>query len=271
MTRLLHKINLIAVALCTTVVVVAANKYDTRIDGVYYTLQEGGLATVVTGDEKYAGDVTIPEEFDCAAGDFKVVAIAPKAFAGCKELRKITYPASVTTIGEGAFAGCESLKEFAILENVTFIASSAFEGCVALEEITIPASVANIGDEVFKGCKALFSAVIENKLIGENQFINCIHLDSVAISENVTTIKKKAFARCSGLHKITIPASVAKIDAEVFSGCEQLEFADIQNMTVAEKQFAGISRAAHLRLMIAPGDHAYCVQSRTTQNGVLHE
>ncbi len=247
MVPIRYRMIAIAVVLSTAAVAMAA-KYDTRIDGIYYTLQEGGKATVVFGDDKYTGKVTIPNEFDCAAGDFTVVAIAPKAFVGCKELTEVSYGSTITSIGEGAFQGCEKLNHFTVNQSVTFIANSAFENS-GLEEIVIPEQVLNIGDNVFRGCKSLKSAVVENKQIGENQFANCIAMETVSLlGGNVTSIKKKAFSRCIALTSVVIPESVTKIEQEVFIGCEKLQSAEIRNATVASKQFVGCKQLKELTL-----------------------
>ena len=203
------KIYLLAAALCTVANMIGA-KYDTRIDGIYYTLQAEGKATVVSGDEKYSGTVTIPEVIECAAGEYTVTSIAPRAFSGCKEVKEIIYGSSITMIGAHAFHGCEGISQFTILANITFIDHSAFEN-TGLTEIIIPQSIANIGNGVWKGCKALRCAVIENKTIGEEQFANCVSMASVTISDNVTSIQRKAFSRCVELTEVTIPANATKI------------------------------------------------------------
>lgn len=39
-----------------------------------------------------------------------VLRIAPFAFAGCKNLRKIVLPYKLLSIGKGAFFGCDNVK-----------------------------------------------------------------------------------------------------------------------------------------------------------------
>lgn len=240
------KLYLLAAALCTVANVVAA-KYDTRIDGIYYTLQADGKAAVVAGDDKYTGTVTIPEVIECAAGEYAVTSIAPRAFAGCKEVKEIAYGSSITMIGAHAFQGCEGLTHFTILPTITFIDNFAFEN-TGITEIIIPQSIANIGNAVWKGCKNLHSAQVENKIIGEEQFANCVLLGIATISENVTSIKKKAFARCVELQTITIPVNINKIESEVFTGCEKLQSAVILNRTIGAKQFVGCKILAQVTL-----------------------
>jgi len=57
------------------------------------------------------------------------------AFAGCKNLTKITLPEKITMIKRGAFKNCESLPSITIGENIEYIGKEAFDGCKNLSEI----------------------------------------------------------------------------------------------------------------------------------------
>lgn len=59
---------------------------------------------------------------------------------GCKELKTITLPKSITVIHEKAFSNCTNLDSFSI-PGVASIESEAFYGCTSLEHITIPSNV----------------------------------------------------------------------------------------------------------------------------------
>ncbi|MBR6198216.1 MAG: leucine-rich repeat domain-containing protein [Bacteroidaceae bacterium] len=73
-------------------------------------------------------------------------------FRGCLELKSISIPNSVTTIGENAFYGCTGLTSITIPNSVTSIGSGAFHGCSSLTSITIPNSVTCIGGSAFNDC-----------------------------------------------------------------------------------------------------------------------
>ena len=59
---------------------------------------------------------------------------------GCKALKRISIPASVTKIGNYAFALCSSLEVINIPASVTTIEEFAFYECCALQHVTIPST-----------------------------------------------------------------------------------------------------------------------------------
>lgn len=74
----------------------------------------------------------------------------------CQSLRgleKVTFPNSITEIGDGVFKDCKYLKEALFVldgAQIKTIGDSAFEGCDSLYAIKIPASVTSIGTDAFK-------------------------------------------------------------------------------------------------------------------------
>ncbi len=83
----------------------------------------------------------------------KVKKIGKDAFEGCKSLKSITIPNTVTHIENGAFNLCKSLKSVTISSGVTHIGRLAFSGCTALTAITIPDSVTNLWGDAFAHSK----------------------------------------------------------------------------------------------------------------------
>ena len=179
--------------------------------------------------------ITIPEN---------VTSIGSSAFYNCSGLTSITIPESVTSIGSSAFYYCSGLTSLTIPEGVTSIGYDAFKNCYRLTSVTIPESVTSIGRCAFEGCKgslilycdipdrgaadspfrgSKFTNVIMNgKYIGNYAFNDCSTIESVKISENVTSIGDGAFYGCSGLTSISLPESVTSIGKGAFSGCSGL-------------------------------------------------
>ena len=115
--------------------------------------------------------------------------IAPYAFSGSVNLETVTFPASLTDIGDGAFADCYALK------NVTYpqldrIGSSVFADCPKLESFTIPETVTALGDYAFFGCTALKEITIPAAVtaIGNETFCGCIAMKEMTVPETVLSI-----------------------------------------------------------------------------------
>ena len=87
-----------------------------------YTVKDGQVTiTAYTGKDMY---VTIPQSID----GFAVVAIGDEAFKGA-EVRSVTIPSGVKTIGWFAFASCPVLESIAIPSSVTSVGYGAFDYC----------------------------------------------------------------------------------------------------------------------------------------------
>ena len=160
--------------------------------------------------------ITVPEG---------VTSIGDYAFDGCTSLKEIEIPKSITSIGNYAFFRCKCLKEIVIPGGVKSISSCAFEGCDSLEKVNIPESVTSIGYRVFKGCKSLKEVAIPKSVvsIGDSAFNGCSSLEKINIPESVTSIGYSAFKGCKSLKEITIPKSVSFIASNAFSRCTSLK------------------------------------------------
>ena len=214
------------------------------------------------------------------------------AFYGCSELVSITIPNSVTSIGNYAFYGCSGLTSIAIPSGVSSIGNMTFSGCSTIESITIPfvggsktatsaqsstlfgyifgtsfytgatstrqyysassstiyyipatlRSITVTGGNIlygaFYGCSNLNSISITNGVtsIGNNAFYGCSGLASINIPNSVTSIGERAFYNCSGITDVGIPNSVTSIGNMAFYGCSSLESISIP--------FIGSSKAA---------------------------
>ena len=123
-----------------------------KIDGIYYNLTSKSTAEVTSGEEKYSGEVVIPNSITSEGQEYTVKSIVVATFSYCSGLTSITIPNSVTSIGNEAFQHCSGLTSVNIGNSVTSIGEYAFDDCSGLTSITIPTSVTSIGDCAFKGC-----------------------------------------------------------------------------------------------------------------------
>ena len=169
-------------------------------------------------------------------------------------LKNITIPNGVTSIGEMAFMNCENLQSITIPENVCEIGNYAFSSCFGLKEFkgkfssddgrslvidrvleyvapsllvnyTIPNNVTKIADSAFSGCENLQSIIIPENVveIGVGVFSHCPQLRNVSIGNGVTSIGQTAFYYCESLQRITFPKSITFMGSHILCGCQNLK------------------------------------------------
>lgn len=189
----------------------------------------------------------------------KLKSIGAHAFYACHSLKNISIPDTVQIIEGCAFACCEALMNFNIPNSVTSIGESTFNGCKSITKINIPKNVEHIGKAVFNGCDCLESITVDPdnshyKSIDGNLFskdgsilikyasskqnetfivpdkvtsiddfalMDCVSLTNVSLPNSITSIGERAFQSTSISH-INLPATLKKIDAFAFIGCDSL-------------------------------------------------
>ena len=83
-----------------------------------------------------------------------VTSIGNGAFFAHTELKTITLPETIKSIGASAFFGC-ALTKIELPYTLKEIGPMAFAGCILLTEIVIPESVTRMGENVFERCSNL--------------------------------------------------------------------------------------------------------------------
>ena len=171
-----------------------------------------------------------------------VTSIGSYAFYKCGALETVTFAenSQLTAIGDDAFRSCDRLTTIAIPASVTTIGNNAFMRDEALETVTFAenSQLTAIGDAAFSLCYRLTTIAIPASVttIGPRAFIDCNALDTVTFAENsqLTTIGSGVFEACDRLTTIAIPASVTTIGPSAFIQCRTLErvtFADHSKIT----------------------------------------
>ncbi len=197
---------------------------------VYNVLCEYNEATstyVVTGSEYTdATTITIPSTYnDGVNGLALVTEIKAHAFYNNKNITEVVLPDSLLTIGSYAFAGCSNLKAISFPAGLTTIERLAFNDC-GLEQVIIPKGLTSVGESVFQDCKSLVSVEFEEDSactsLGYGAFAYCTNLTNVTLPESLQIVGQGAFYGCTSLNNIILPASVTKIVKGAFQECSNL-------------------------------------------------
>ena len=194
-----------------------------------YTLKrEKGSVIIIRykDDTSPDADVVIPR----VIGKSPVTGININTFGGNENIRSVTIPEGVKTIGEFAFDRCSNLQSVTLPKSLREMALGVFTDCKRLESITIPGSLKYIPAQCFCGCSGLTSVTIGKgvKAIGVHAFCEC-NIENLTIPEGVTEIGQGAFGDCRKLWEVIIPESVTEIGGRAFQGCGKL-----QSVTIPE-------------------------------------
>ena len=228
---------------------VTANAYDFEVNGIYYNIISTTDLTVevTNGDNKYSGEVIIPNIIIYKSRTLTVTSIGYKAFYICSGLTSIEIPNSVTSIGTSAFKNCSGLKSITIPNSVTSIGDDAFLNCSGLTSATIGNGVTSIGNGMFNGCTSLKDLRIEDGKdtlslgyksynssgYGKGLFYDC-PLETLYLGRNLSynaefTYGYSPFYNKTKLASVTIGNSVTSIGNYAFSGCSDLTNVEIPN------------------------------------------
>lgn len=185
--------------------------YDFEVNGFAYNITSASGKNVeityktsynyITPVDDYAGEITIPSKVDYNGMTFTVSAIGTNAFNGCKNLKKVTIPNSITKIGNGAFlySGIENID---IPNSVTSIGESVFLGCTQLLTYKLPESISRLPRQLFSGCN--FETITINKNINrlgyicfyDNPKLEEITFEGDVIFETWNSYGSLAFDKC---------------------------------------------------------------------------
>lgn len=84
---------------------------DIIVEGITYTLNADGSATIVSANRTASGRYEIPSTVVIDGQEHEVTAIGTRAFENCADMTAVTIPQSIGAIGDKAFAGCLNLME----------------------------------------------------------------------------------------------------------------------------------------------------------------
>ncbi len=173
--------------------------YDFKTNGIYYSINsmETLEVEVVHGEERYSGDIVIPEVVSFREKEFKVVGVGLKAFNGCS-ITTVSIPEGVRYVDNWSFQNCRNLRSIDLPESLTGIGRSAFKNS-GLTEIIIPNQVTQILDSAFVNCTAAKSITIGKSLgtdgLPSTTFVGCRNVEVLIICDSKEELKIRCHSR----------------------------------------------------------------------------
>ena len=134
------------------------------------------------------------------------------------DIKSLTIPSSIRTIGSMAFWYCQELKTIHIPSTTTDIDPSAFSSCKSLETIVVDPQNPRYcaPDNVFMTKDRKFLILYPSCKLGYEY----------SVPSTVERIAKQAFEECK-LKRVNIPAKTTDIDDMAFDDCEHLSIINI--------------------------------------------
>ena len=132
-----------------------------------------------------------------------------------------------------------------------------------ITSISIPDSVTYIEESAFKDCVHLETVVLSNNLtvINERTFLNCAALKLVVLPETVSSIGDEAFSGCTSLNYIYLPHALKTIGVHAFYNCQSLGnvtfFEGLTTIGVGAFEQAGLKNVNLPNSIITLGDDAF--------------
>ena len=209
-------------------------KFDTNGDGEV-SFAEAAAATTLSGLFTDWNTVT---EFD-EIRYFTSVTSTQNVFNGLAQLKHITIPDNITTLG--TFQNCTALDTVKLPAALASLPSYCFDGCSSLKSVTLPTGITTILDYTFHGCSSLTNLNVPSTImsVGQYAFSQCTALTGIDLPSGLKTIGKGAFASCKAIASVDFPASLTSIGSGAYSGCTALLSATIGNgVSVGEGAFS---------------------------------
>ena len=131
--------------------------------GESYTVRDGTYEIISNKTVAFTGlarknskNIEIPDKVTIKGMQFEVTAVGNQAFEKTN-IKSVTMPSGIQSIGTKAFYNCKKLKKITISASVSIIGSQAFGNCRKLKNITVKTTkltAKNVGKKAFKGISA---------------------------------------------------------------------------------------------------------------------
>lgn len=203
------------------------------------------------------------------------------AFYGKIDLKTISIPDSVVSIGRDAFADCSSLA-FACVDGLKYLGNEdapylhcfGLDGTSSSSEVVIVDGCRTIAGEVFKN-KTITSVTLPDSLvyIGDYAFNYCSKLTTVIGGSGLTALGQGAFSRC-GITSIDI-SNVVDINNSALANCQSLQTIALSDRLEKIREYAFYNCSSLVMTLALPetltsiGANAFSGCSRVTGDVVI--
>ncbi|MDE5550247.1 MAG: leucine-rich repeat domain-containing protein [Bacteroidaceae bacterium] len=182
--------------------------------------------------EKGHETLRIPAEIQEKGKTYKIVQIAAKGFTNCCFIKKLVVDEGIKTVGKLAFNGCSDLCAVSFPSTVSSLGECLFYNCPELKSIDVNkanpvfdsreqcnAVIRTSDDAIEQGCAGtIFPKSVSQ--ISSNAFSGCTGLTSLSIPKWIEVIEDYAFSDCSRLEEIVLPENCTlQLGQSVFDGC----------------------------------------------------
>ncbi len=160
--------------------------------------------------------------------------ISINGFDDCSGLTELIVPASVTNLI--GFHRCENITRLTLKDGAKELAFGAF-----LENnIETLYLGRNVDKHLFSGSQTLTSLQVGRYVSTIMGFSECTALETVSLTNGLTSISDETFASCASLKKVVLPNTIVNIGARAFFSCESLEMIILGDglMDIGEYAFA---------------------------------
>lgn len=174
-------------------------------------------------------------------------------------LRNITLPQSLKTLGEGVFFKASSLQTIDISMAKT-LGNGIFCECENLTSVVLPAGIKGIPDYTFYKCSKLVNVNIPATVerIGVCAFYECSQLPSVDFTAmpNLWKIGDSAFCNCDRQTTVNLNA-IQIIGVDAFKDCDSLSSVYLSDSSTKEIGAGAFSRCPLLQELTIPSSVVY--------------
>ena len=149
------------------------------------------------------------------------------SFANCDSLKTVILPNTLTSSLNNVFYSSNAIESVTCtVLQIPYIAKTSLKSVVFLPEVEVEGvtPVHMISDNLFNGNDVIESVVMSEDMtsIGYRAFYDCDALVSVTFSENLTSIGQEAFGGCALIKAMDIPDTVTSIGKSAFANCDLL-------------------------------------------------